>query len=270
MATRSRRLVLGAFWVVLVVFFAVFGLWAAQRRLIYIPDHTRPELGAMGDTWEEVTLHTSDGLALSAWYRPPEPERPVVVVFSGNGGNRGDRADLGSRLAGHGLGVLLTDYRGYGGNPGHPTEEGLARDARAAVTFLENELAGHPIVYFGESLSAAVAIELAVDEPPTALVLRSPFTSLVAVGRVHYPWAPVGLLLKDQYPSDERIGLVSVPTFVIAGDRDSIVPPAQSFAIYEAAPEPKRLLVIEGTDHNHPELVAGAGVINEIVAFIDG
>lgn len=83
---------------------------------------------------------------------------PVVVVFNRNAGNRGDRADLGSRLAGHGLGVLLTDYRGYGGNPGHPTEEVLARDARAAVAFLENQLPAPSLVYFGESLGAAVAI----------------------------------------------------------------------------------------------------------------
>ena len=261
---------MGALGVLVVVLLSVFGLWAAQRRLIYFPDQTRAELGAMGSTWEVVSLQTSDGLALTAWYRAPEPEMPVVVVFNGNAGNRGGRTDLGSRLADHGLGVLLTDYRGYGGNPGNPTEKGLARDARAAVAFLESRVPAQPLVYFGESLGAAVAIELATDVPPAALVLRSPFTSLVAVGRVHYPWAPVGLVLKDRYPSDERIGSLSVPTFVIAGDRDSIVPPSQSFAIYEAAPEPKRLLVVEGADHNDPELVAGSGVIEEVAAFIDG
>jgi hypothetical protein len=166
------------------------------------------------------------------------------------------------------LGVLLTDYRGYGGNPGHPTEEGLANDARAAVAFVRERAAGSPLVYFGESLGAAVAVELAAVDPPAALVLRSPFTSLAAVGRVHYPWLPVGSLLKDRYPSDERIQSMLIPTLVIAGDADSIVPISQSQKICAAAPGCEQLVVIPKADHNDPALVSGPRLIEEVAAFV--
>lgn len=260
---------MGAVGVLAVVLVSVLGLWVIQRSIIYVGDPSTPDLRAMGAGWEEVTLETSDGLALAAWYRAPEPGRPLLVVFNGNAGNRGGRAELGRRFAAAGLGVLLTDYRGYGGNPGSPTEEGLARDARAAAAFASARVSPEAVVYFGESLGAAVGIELATELSPAALILRSPFSSLVAVGRDHFPFLPVSLLLKDRYPSDERMGLIRVPTLVIAGDADSTVPLEQSRAIYEAAPEPKRLVVIEGADHNDGALVAGADMVDEIVQFLE-
>jgi fermentation-respiration switch protein FrsA (DUF1100 family) len=255
--------------VLAVVIVSVAVLWAVQRSIVYIRDTSTPNLQAMGEGWEGVTLETSDGLALAAWYRAPESGRPLVIVFNGNAGNRGDRTQVGRSLAAAGLGVLLIDYRGYGGNPGSPTEEGLARDARAAADFAAERVSPDSLVYFGESLGAAVAIELATERPPAALILRSPFTSLVAVGRAQFPWLPVSLLLKDRYPSDERMGLLRAPTLVIAGDADATVPFEQSRAIYEAAPEPKRLVVIEGADHNDAALVAGAGMIDEIARFLE-
>ena len=244
------------------------GLWTLQRQLIYFPDSRVPSIAAIGSGWSEVSYQTSDGLTLAAWYRAPEPSQPTVIVFHGNGGNRGGRAPLGKALAAAGFGVLLTDYRGYGGNPGHPTEDGLARDARAAIAYLEEQSPGTPLVYFGGSLGAAVAVELAVADPPLALILRSPFTSLVAAGRFHYPWLPVSGLLKDRYPSDERIAFIDVPTLVIAGDRDSIVPTDQSRSVYEGLPGPKRLLLIPGADHNDPALLAGDEMIAGVIDFI--
>ncbi len=259
---------MGAVGVLAVVLVLVLALWAVQRSIIYIGDSSTPDLRAMGEGWQAVTLETGDGLALAAWYRPPEPERPLVVVFNGNAGNRGVRADLGRSLADAGFGVLLTDYRGYGGNPGSPTEDGLASDARAAAAFAAEQVPPEGLVYFGESLGAAVAIELATERPPAALILRSPFTSLVAVGRHHFPWLPVSLMLKDRYPSDERMGLLRSPTLVIAGDADSTVPFEQSRAIFDAAPQQKRLVVIEGADHNDAALVAGAVMVDEILRFL--
>ncbi len=98
----------------------------------------------------------------------------------------------------------------------------------------------HDLVYFGESLGAAVAIELAVADPPTALVLRSPFTSLADIADVHYPFLPARALLRDEFPSLDRIGGLTTATLVIAGSEDSIVPIDQSRAIFAAAPEPER------------------------------
>ncbi len=259
---------LGAIVLLVAMALGTLGLWTMQRRLIYFPDGTAPSLTRLGAGWEQVAYDTIDGLTLSAWYRAPAAGQPIVIVFSGNAGNRGDRVALGAGLARTGFGVLLTDYRGYGGNPGQPTETGLAADARAAAAFVRDREAADPVVYFGESLGAAVAVELATAEPPAVLVLRSPFTSLDDIGREHYPLLPVALLLKDHYPSLDRIGSVRSPTLVIAGDADSIIPIDQSRLVFEAAPGPKELVVVSGADHHDPGLVAGPEVINQVIAFI--
>lgn len=252
---------------VLVLLTAV--LWLLQRRLIYFPAAGVPPVEEVLPGWAAVTLTTPDGLRLGAWYATPDQARPVVIILNGNAGNRADRVPLGSRLAADGLGVLMVDYRGYGGNPGRPSEAGLALDARAATRFVADAAPGHPVVVFGESLGAAVAVELAVEEPPAALILRSPFTSLADVANEHYPLVPVRWLLRDRYPSDERIGSVRSPILVIAGSDDSIVPAAQSRRLHELAPEPKELVIIEGTDHNDVELLAGDEMIRSIIGFID-
>jgi uncharacterized protein len=166
--------------------------------------------------------------------------------------------------------VLLFDYRGYGGNPGSPSEKGLAADARAALAWLvaQPEVDQDNIVYFGESLGAAVAIGLATEHPPAALVLRSPFTSLAEVGRVHYPWLPIGRLLIDRYPSIDRIGSLTAPLLVIAGDRDDIVPESLSKKLYEAAPDPKRYQLVPGANHNDPELIDDPRLIEAVGRFL--
>jgi fermentation-respiration switch protein FrsA (DUF1100 family) len=193
-----------------------------------------------------------------------------VLVCNGNAGNRWMRADLAAALNRAGLSVLLFDYRGYGGNPGRPSEGGLAADARAAQAWLAAQPDVDPdrIAYFGESLGAAVAIGLAVQHPPAAVVLRSPFTSLGDVGAMHYPWLPVRRLLLDRYPSIDRIASVHAPVLVIAGERDDIVPESLSRRLYDAAAEPKRYLVVPGAGHNDPELVGGRQMLDEIGQFL--
>jgi fermentation-respiration switch protein FrsA (DUF1100 family) len=247
------------------------GLWLLQRHLIYFPGGKVPPVEDIVPGWSDVTLTTTDGLELRAWYGEPgtDPGAPVVVVFPGNAGNRAGRAPLGSRLAEHGFGVLLVDYRGYGGNPGDPSEAGLAEDARAAMAFLAREKPDRPVVLFGESLGAAVAVGLAVVEPPVALILRSPFTSLADVAGVHYPPGPPRFLLRDRYPSDERIGSVAAPVLVIAGSEDSIVPPDQSRELYDRARGPKEFLIVAGADHNDAELLTGDTMVEAVVRFID-
>ena len=208
-------------------------VWSQQRRLIYFPSPgPLPSATSILPTGKDVVLDTEDGVRLAAWYfpAPSHGRAPAVVIFNGNAGYRWLRADLAVALNRHGLSVLLFDYRGYGGNPGRPTEEGLAADARAAQAWLAGQPDVDPsrIAYFGESLGAAVAVELAVHRPPAALVLRSPFTSLADVGVLHYPWLPVRRLLIDRYPSIERIASVKAPVLVIAGDRDDVVPASLS------------------------------------------
>ena len=211
--------------------------------------------------------------------RPQGPKRPgpgrlgpAVLVCNGNGGNRSLRAPLAAALARMGLAVLLFDYRGYGGNPGHPTEAGLAADARAALDYLAGRPEVDParVVYFGESLGAAVALRLATERPPAALVLRSPFASLAEVGQLHYPLVPVSLLLRDRYGSAALAGRLTAPLLVVAGDRDRIVPAGHSRRLFAAAPQPKRLVMLEGADHNDPDLLAGPRLLAELRRFLAG
>ncbi len=242
-------------------------LWLLQRRLIYFPSRPVPPLAEVLPGWEEAAFDTSDGLTLHGWFTPPGENRPVVLVFSGNGGNRAVRAPLGAGLAGEGFGVLLFDYRGYGENPGHPSDTGLARDARAALDFVRRRAPGHDLAYFGESLGAAVAIELSMTDPPAALVLRSPFTSLADLAVYHFP-LPVRGFLRDEYPSIERIGGLNTAILVIAGDSDTVVPVGQSRELFAAAPEPKELLILPGLDHNDYALAVGPEVIDATARFV--
>jgi uncharacterized protein len=248
-------------------------LWVFQRRLIYLPSGSVPPAASVLAGAEDVTFETADGLRLGGWFVPGAGGRgPAVLVCNGNGGNRAMRAALAAALARMGLAVLLFDYRGYGGNPGSPTEEGLAADARAAAGYLaaRPEVDPDRLVYFGESLGAAVALRLATERPPAALVLRSPFASLAEVGRVHYPMLPVSWLLRDRFDAAALAGRLDAPLLVVAGGRDGIVPVGHSRRLYAAAPQPKRLVVLDGADHNDPELLAGPRLLEELGAFLAG
>jgi fermentation-respiration switch protein FrsA (DUF1100 family) len=161
----------------------VLGLiWSQQRRLIYFPWPGRlPAASSVLTGSQEIVVETEDGIHLGGWFLPAQGDSPApaVLVCNGNGGNRALRAPLATALSRAGLSVLLFDYRGYGGNPGRPSEDGLAADARAAQAWLAARPEVDPgrIAYYGESLGAAVALRLAVERPPAALILRSPFTS---------------------------------------------------------------------------------------------
>jgi len=256
--------------VVLVVLGVVLALfWSFQRRLVYFPATGTPTAPA---GVREIALDTSDGLRLAAWL-VPGAGGTAVLVTPGNAGSRADRLSLARALAATGPTVLLLDYRGYGGNPGSPSERGLARDAHAAWAYLTGPAGFAPerVVLLGESLGAAVATRLAVDlagTPPRGLVLRSPFASLVAVGREHYPFLPVGLLLRDRFPVVELIERVHTPTVVVYGTADSIVPPAQSRAVADAAAQRVDTVVVAGADHNDAVLGEGPPVIDAVARLL--
>ena len=257
--------------VVIVALLLLF--WAGQRQMMYFPLGAVPSIAALGlSNVEEIAFDTADGLRLSGWFftRDATDRAATVIVFHGNAGNRAHRVPLANALHNLGLQVLLIDYRGYGGNPGSPTEKGLEMDALAAREFLINQRHVDPqrLIYFGESLGTGVAVKLASEHPPSALILRSPFTSMADVGRYHYPWLPVRLLLRDRYDSLSLIPRTQTRLLIIAGDRDSVVPTEFSRQLYDAAPQPKTFVSIGGADHNDDELLDGRVMIEAIAKFL--
>jgi fermentation-respiration switch protein FrsA (DUF1100 family) len=253
----------------LIAYFLVLAyLYVFQRQLLYFPDRSRPQLGLLSELGaREVSLTTADGLSLLSWYLPPRERRPVILYFHGNGGNIGHRAERMRRFGGEGYGVLLVGYRGYGGNPGAPSETGLFDDARAARDFLEREGIGAArLVLYGESLGSGVAVHVAATHQIAGLILESPFTSIAAVAQYHYPYIPAALLIRDRFDSLSRIGEVRAPILILHGGRDAIVPDRFSRALFDAAPEPKESWF--AADAGHEDL-AGFGALDQVVLFIE-
>ncbi len=215
----------------------------------------------------EVTLATADGLRLLAWYVPPPPDRPVLAYFHGNGGNLSNRAARVRMFAAARHGLLMVEYRGYGGNAGHPGETGFASDARAAMEFLAAQGFGADrLVVYGESIGTGVATRVAGEQAVAALVLESPYTSITALAGRRYFFLPVRWLVRDPFDSLSRIGRVQAPILMLQGDRDTIVPPGLGRELFEAAPEPKQIW--SAPDGGHENLMdVGAGQV--VIDFID-
>jgi pimeloyl-ACP methyl ester carboxylesterase len=253
--------------IVLVVLLLLLALlWFGQRALIYFPDRSAvPAAASVLSGGKDVALSTDDGLELGAWLFAPQTAANgiTVLVANGNGGNRLGRVPLAAALTASGFSVLLFDYRGYSTNPGSPSEEGLARDARAARAAING-----PVIYFGESLGSAVVTALAAVDPPLGLVLRSPFTDLAAAGSANYPFLPVRMLLRDRFPVASALAEVKVPTVVVYGSADSIVPPSQSREVAAGAGGPCTLIEVPGADHNDRSLLDGPELIQAVRSLI--
>lgn len=236
----------------------VGALWAFQRKIIYQPDTSKPPPAheVIPDA-QDVTLHTDDGVQLNAWLVPagagadPSVDTDYAVLYApGNGGNREGRASIAALLADRGLTVLLVDYRGFGGNPGSPSERSNTLDLLAGVEALaEAGFDLQRVIYFGESIGGGVVANAQAQRPPAGIVLRSPFTDLADVASRMLPWLPVRWLLKDTYPVAEQLSQSDIPITVIYGDDDSIVPTALSKQVAAAVPNLFEELELTG-DHN--------------------
>jgi hypothetical protein len=245
----------------------VGGLYVFQRHLLYFPDVARPELGDLTALdVREVTLTTADRLSLLSWYLPPRDGRPVIAYFHGNGGHIGYRAGRLRKFAQKGYGVLMTEYRGYGGNPGTPTEPGLIADGAAALDFLGGEeITPNRLVIYGESLGSGVAVPLAAKREVAGLILEAPFTSVAEVAQYHYSFMPASTLVRDRFDSLARIGDVKAPILILHGERDLIVPARFGRALFDAAPEPKELWIAQEAGH---ENLVRYGAFEAILIFL--
>jgi fermentation-respiration switch protein FrsA (DUF1100 family) len=242
------------------------------NALLYFPSRTIAGTPAdAGLTYEDVELTTDDGQRLHGWWIARRaPARGHVLLCHGNAGNVGDRVAHAAVLTAAGFDVLLFDPRGYGSSGGRPTEPGTYRDARAARRWLVGRAGVDParVVYLGESLGGAVALELALAHPPAALVLLSAFTSVRDMARLHYRLVPAAAV-PDAYPSLRRIAGLRAPLLVLHGEDDMIVPVEHARALLDAAPDPKRLRVIRGVGHNDIVTRAGGRIAGEIGGWVE-
>jgi len=233
---------------------AVALLWLFQRELIYLPDdapYVPPSHYAMLEGVEEVSLETSDGIGLTAWYAPAPAHRPTVVMFTGNGSSLRSSRYRVRHFMEEQIGVLLLAYRGYSGNDGAPNEQGLYSDARAALDWLEARgVAGSSTVLYGASLGSGVATQMAAERAYGAVVLEAPYTSIVDVAAMRFPIVPVGWLMKDRFDSLSRIASVTEPLLVMHGGSDTVVPQDLGRRLYDAARTPKEGFWPRGAGHD--------------------
>ncbi len=248
----------------------VAAVFVFQRNLQYFPSRIAQDAERLtGGLMQTATYRTADGLGLSAWYRPSSDGLPTLVMFHGNGGQHGDRARSMLSYMERGYGVLLASYRGYGENPGSPTEEGLYADARAALDWLASEGVGSgTVVLYGESLGSGVAVQMAAERSVAAIVLEAPFTSAVDVGQAAYRWLPVGLLMKDRFDNLSKIDEVSAPLLLMHGEADRVVATRFGRELFEAANGPKSARFIPGGGHNDLDRFGISETVLEFLATL--
>lgn len=227
-------------------------LFLLQDRLIYYPNLPIREYEATPALpYEAVTLTTSDGVSIAAWYVPAEHARGVLLYAHGNAGNISHRLDSIRLFHDMGLSVLIFDYRGYGKSTGEPSEAGIYRDAETVWQYLTMQRGFTParIVVFGESLGAAVAAHLAAQHQPGALILASAFTSLPDLAADLYPYLPARWLVRFRYDTRRYLQDMHAPVLVAHSREDEIIPYRHGQALYDAAHEPRQWLELRG-GHN--------------------
>ncbi len=258
------------------VYAALVGaLYLIQRELIYHPGLTMRSPAASGmPEMRPVEMTAADGIGLVSWYSPAHAGKPTIVYFQGNAGNIGDRGYKARPYLDRGFGLLLAGYRGYGDNPGEPTEDGLYADGRAQLAWLAGQGVGpRDWVLYGESLGSGVAVQLAMEQatktPVAAVVLESPYTSMGDAAAAHYPFVPARTLVRDRFESLAKIARIGAPLLIVHGERDGVVPIAQGRRLFEAARPPKDGHWIAAGGHNdlydHGAAAAVTGFLDRMV-----
>jgi len=259
------------FFVIASVFYVTLagGMFIMQRKLLYPGSGLTPQIEQAGlDSLTEVFTFPEPDLRLTHWFHPPQNEdHPVIVMFHGNAGHIGDRVPKMRPLLQAGFGLFLTGYRGYGGNPGQPSEDGLSADARTVLDWVQSQgVEAERIVLYGESLGTAVAVKMAEERDVAAVVLEAPPSSVADVAQSLYWFLPVRMLLLDHWNSRERVERIGAPLMILHGERDRVVPARFGQRLFEAAANPKELLLWPQGEHTN--LLEYAPVVERVLGFI--
>ena len=243
-------------------------LFLFQRNLLYHPTPGLLEPAVYGVAeMARVEIETQDGLNLIAWYRPADKGMQTILFLHGNAGHIGHRSGKVKLYLNRGYGVLLLGYRGFGSNAGSPTEKNLYIDGRAALKFLtERFVPLQRTAIYGESLGTGVAVELAKNLSINCLILEAPFTSVPDLAAHHYFFLPASRFVKDRFASIKKIKELISPTFFIHGENDRVIPWTFGKRLYQAAPEPKELLLVPDAGHNN---LYEFGVGQKVIEFLE-
>ncbi len=238
----------------ILVIMIVFTLWLIWRepKMIYYPTQTIDYLpNQYGLLHEDITLLTSDSVRINAWYLPADSHRWTLLFLHGNAGNISHRLDKLAAFHKLGISTLILDYRGYGQSQGEPNEQGTYLDALAAYDYLVNERALSPetLIAYGESLGAAVAIELATQRKLAGLILEEPFTSAPDVAQEMFPFLPVRWFVRNRYESIKKIDSIHAPLLILHSAEDEIFSIKHAKRLLAKALPPKELVQLRG-NHN--------------------
>ncbi|MBV9923800.1 MAG: alpha/beta hydrolase [Acidobacteria bacterium] len=280
---RGERALAVRYFVISVLIIAFIGLsvgfFMLRRFEASVIFH--PERAALEGMWrvppgaEEVWFRNAEGLRLYGWlfHAKTQPAAGAVLYAHGNGGNVSYCGWVGEGLSARGFDVLVFDYRGYGRSEGEPAgEAGLYADAEAAYDFLTKER-GVPagrVALYGQSLGTAAVADVAARRECGALVLESGLSSAADMAAVIMPWLPrfVRGLTKNKLDTVSKLPRVRCPVLVVHGGRDTVIPAAQGRKLFEAAPEPKRLTMVERAGHNDLSIVGGEKYIDSLADFV--
>ena len=251
----ARFLVHSALYAIMLLFLLTVTGCSIMNRFVFLQKKGLPATHAMISLpYQEIWFPARDGVQLNGWFIPGAPETPLVLFFHGNAGNLYDNLEYLNLLHDRGFPIFIFDYRGYGKSQGDPLRENdLYQDARGAVSYLEGQGWRHErMIFFGQSLGSAVALQMALETPPAGLVMESSFTSMKEIGKYFSPltYYTVGWWGID-LPFDNlaKIGQVEVPLLLIHGDKDSVAPVEMTKRLFARAGAPKMLHIISGGGH---------------------
>jgi uncharacterized protein len=244
-------------------------LYLLQRRLLFLPTTERITPQAAGfAAAREVSLMTSDGERVLAWYVAPQPGSPLVIYFHGNAEILGANVQRHRHLVADGTGLIALSYRGYGGSSGQPSEAGLHRDADAAYTFAAAQVRCDRIVLWGHSLGSGVAVRLAAKRAIAGLILEAPYTSAADIAAMRFWFVPVRLLMKDPFHSDQHIADVTAPVLVLHGARDDVIPLAVGERLYALIRAPKRFVRFAQGGHVDLDACGALAVVRDFLTSL--
>jgi len=254
----------------------ILGRAMNEVGLIYFPDANYAVTPADFDLdAENIQLKTDDGIQVSGWWLPAREKLNstyTILHLHGNAGNISHRLDIAQALNRSGWNLFLLDYRGYGRSEGKPSEKGFYLDAQAAYDYLvqEKQVLPQQLVLFGESIGCSVAIELACHHTAWAMILQTPMTSITDMARHHYPWLlPLRALIKSRFDVLPKVEQLKIPTLIIHGTEDEIVPFEHGKKVFEYYAGPKYFYEVPGAMHNDLFYRAGDKIMQRIQQFID-